>query len=257
MGKADERADEQAGKQSGGMTDRRESLKLALGAALIPFLAAGPVHAHGSLPENRISPPGNAMIYRRKLERTLPGGRHSFVVQRDFQVQFSPMPTGGFHVSGHQIAVEVSAPDNLAQLSDLERQRVERGIFPLDLGEDGRILDWPAPQPDQQVAQALDDVRQQFADHGEEIGTLLEALHSASSRLTAVLPDDLFAPAETAREERREIELPWGDHGEVVTRFEASRDPGTHLMRQARRTVTTRLGGEERRSREKWELFPA
>ena len=156
-----------------------------------------------------------------------------------------------------QVAVAVDAPDNLARYADLERQRVEDGIFPLHLDMAGRITNWPEHTSDQQVAAALDQVRHQFADNGQEVGTLIEALHSASSRMVAILPNDLFAPAQEAREDSRTIELPWGDTGEVTTRFEANRDEDTGLMRQAQRVVTTRLGSEQRENRESWEFFAA
>lgn len=239
-------------------TDRRESLKLALGAALLPLLSSRVLHARVTPAAGEsISPPDCAMIYRRRLERGLPGGTSRFVVTRDFEIHFAPAPEGGYVLSGRQVAVSVGAPDNLARYAELEGQRVERGIFPLQLDAAGRITNWPARTADEQVALALEEVRSQFVNSGQEVGILIEALHNATSRMLAILPHDLFAPGEETRVDSRAIALPWGDEGEVTTRFEASRDPQTRLMRQAQRIVTTSLGGEERRNREAWELFAA
>lgn len=104
---------------------------------------------------------------------------------------------------------------------------------------------------------ALQIVRESYVASGADLGGFIEALHGASAELVTRVPDDLFAPEERLREEHRAIELPWGDHGEVLTHFEAERDTQTGLMRRAHRVVTTRYGGEERRNRESWALFAA
>lgn len=240
-------------------TDRRESIKLAIGAALLPILAARPAVAQLAARPSpaTISPPAGTMIYRRTLERALRGGTESVVIQRDFAVQFDPAASGGFVVSGEQTAVIVHAPPSLAQLAAIEERRVESGLFPLQLDQCGRITGWSAPGPRDHLTEALQVVRDSYAASGADLGGLIEALHGASAELVTRVPDDLFAPEESLREEHRAIELPWGDHGEVLTQFEAERDPQTRLMRHAQRVVTTRYGGEERRNRESWALFAA
>ncbi len=241
-------------------TDRRESIRLAIGAALLPFLGARPLLAStetGRTPPG-ISPPPGLMIYRRKLERSLAGGRESVIVTRDFEVSFTRQADGGFLVYGKQRAASVDAPPQLAALAELETRRVESGLFPMELDPAGQITGWPAPAAsNEEIAAALATVSDRFSEGGMEVGVLIEALHGASANLVSTLPDDLFAPAEPVREESRTIELPWGDEGEVHTRFEAERDPETRLMRTARRLVTTRYGGEERQNCENWELFRA
>ncbi len=234
--------------------ERREALRLALGAALLPLFGSRPVLATPAT-QQLIAPPVGDMIYRRILQRDLPGGAQ-FRVTRDFAVRFEAFGRG-FQLTGQQILAHVEAPANLAQLAALEEQRVELGIFPLLLDSSGRIVDGSDDLPNQQIASALVEVRRRLGETGEEASTLVEALHMAGSQLTAELPHDLFAPAEGPREEHQQVTLPWGDVGEVATRFEAICDPQTRLMRSARREVVTRMGSDERRSGELWELFSA
>lgn len=240
-------------------TDRRESIKLAIGAALLPFLSARAVNAQvglgGALAE--ISPPACTMIYRRTLERALRGGRENLVIERDFEVRFVPLASGGFRLSGEQCRVSVQAPVNLAPLVAIEEQRVERGLFPMELDACGQITGWPPASRRDHISEALQVVRDRYVEEGVDVSALIEALHGASAELVSLLPNDLFAPEEPLREEHRAIDLPWGDQGEVLTRFEAERDPQTQLMRHAERVVVTRYGGEERRNRESWALFKA
>lgn len=236
-------------------TGRREALRLALGAALLPMLGARPALATPATDLPLFAPPSGAMTYRRTLVRELPGGAE-LRTTRDFAVQFAALGRG-FQVTGQQVRAQVEAPASLAQLAALEEQRVELGIFPLLLDHSGRIIDGSNDLPSDQIARALEQVRRTLGTDGEEAGMLVEALHAAGSQLTAELPLDLFAPEQAARQERQFVPLPWGETGEVETRFEAVSDPQTHLMRSARREVITRLGGDERRSGEQWALFPA
>lgn len=235
--------------------DRRAALRLVAGVALLPFLAHGHIaRANAGLPEpSAIAPPPSPMVYRRTLERSLPGGA-MFRVSRDFSVQFEEAGAG-FIVSGAQLSARVDAPANLADLAALEQQRVEAGIFPLLLNGSGQIINGQEPVQDADIARALSDISQRFGSEGAEVGALVAAVHQTGTRLTAQMPRDLFAPSESPREAREEISLPWGDRGEVLMVFEAARDPMTHLMRSARRDVVTRMGDDERRSCELWELF--
>jgi len=220
-------------------TDRRESVRLAIAAALLPFLAARPAATRAVTSDDAgaINPPAGPMVYRRRLERPLAGG--------------------GFLLSGRQSKVAVDVPPSLAQLATFEEQCVESGLFPIELDSRGQIAAWPAATRDVQLGRALDAVRRRFAKAGMDTGLLIEALHGASGELVATLPNDLFAPAEPVREELHQIELPWGDHGEVIVRFEAELDPQSRLMRHARRMVTTRYGGDERCNVESWTLAAA
>ncbi|MEO5705447.1 MAG: hypothetical protein ABIT10_13635 [Alteraurantiacibacter sp.] len=228
-------------------------MRSALGLALLPFLSSRMARAAtAEAVSGTIAPPSGDMIYRRTLQRQLPGGIQ-LATTRDFRVRFSTAGDG-YLVDGVQVSARVEAPANLASLARLEEQRVEKGVFPLALDHQGRIVDGPDPAMTEQVSLALAEVRQRFADGGE-VRELLDALSASSTQLTAYLPQDLFAPAEGAVEQRQTIELPWGQTGEVRVRFAASRDADTRLMRLATREVITTLEGEERRSSERWELF--
>lgn len=234
-------------------TGRRAVLRTAAGLALLPLLAprAAQAAAGGSV----IAPPTCDMIYRRTMVRTLPGGL-ALTATRDFRVRFSASEAG-FLIDGTQVASRVEAPTNLAALARLEEQRVEQGVFPLALDRSGQIVDGRAMPGDLNVTRALEEVRRRFDEHGAEVAQLLDALSASSASITAYLPLDLFAPHLDEHEQRQEITLPWGQTGEVLVRFAATRSPDTGLMRLATRDVVTTLEGEERRSAERWELFAA
>lgn len=237
---------------------RRAFLRSALGMALLPVLVPRNARAAGGQIANSgpIAPPMSDMIYRRTLQRQLPGGV-MLATTRDFRVRFTSADMGGYLVDGAQVSARVDAPANLATLARLEEQRVESGIFPLALDHQGLIVDGAEVPINHQLGMALEEVRQRFAADGGEVRELLDALDASSARLTAYLPQDLFAPAEGAVEQRETITLPWGQTGEVRVRFAATRSPDTRLMRLATREVVTMLEGQQRRSAERWELFQA
>lgn len=220
---------------------------------MLPLWAARPALANASAAVEPITPPPGRMIYRRSIERQMPGGP-ALAISRDFAVVFERLDSG-FRITGEQVAARVDWPAPLEHLAALERQRVETGIFPLLLDQAGHIVEGADNGPGEELARALADVRGMMAAAGEEAGALVEALHQSGTQLTAQLPRDLFAPLADERSAREEVILPWGDAGEIETRFTALRDPTSRLMRSARRQVTTRIGNDERRSGEQWELF--
>jgi len=236
--------------------DRRDVLRRALGCALLPLLAtrAGPVLATGG-ELAAIIPPTAPMIYRRMILRELPGGV-AVKATRDFAVRFAAADNG-FLLSGSQVRAEVQAPAALAAVARLEEQRVESGVFPLSLDRHGRIVDGRIRQPDAAVAQAMVALREHLVQSGPEGRELSATLPADGHLLTATLPTDLFAPHDGVVEQREVIALPWGASGEVQTRFTATRDPATRLMRLAMREVLTTLDGQQRRTLEQWELFTA
>ena len=240
-------------------TDRRELLRWGMGLAVLPILAGRRVQAMDLLAADAaqpIAPPTRSMIYRRSVLRDLPGGAR-LTVTRDFQVHFSPLATGGYQLDGQQTRAQVQAPAGLTALARLEEQRVEGGIFPLTLDRLGRIVDGEATRPDSNLAAALLAMRERLAQDGPEAQEMLAALPADGHLLSAEMPHDLFAPPLDQVEQQQTVPLPWGDAGNVRVRFTATRDPATRLMRQARREVVTTLAGDERRSAEQWELYPA
>ena len=107
---------------------RRHALHLAAGCALAPALA-GRSAAH-DVADVAFDPPPAPLLYTRRLVRELRGG-YRLAVTRSFSVRFSPLPAGGYELGGEQVAVEVVAPEKMAPFADLERGRVETGVFPL------------------------------------------------------------------------------------------------------------------------------
>ena len=245
---------------SGGASgaDRRTVLRLAAAGLLLPL--ASRVAAHPASPGARVSPPHGPMLYSRRLERALSGGA-SFVVGRSFEVRFAHA-ADGFRVEGHQVGVEVEAPEELAAFARIEREREERGLFPLLLDAHGRIADGAGTPVATRLDEAVREILAQLAarphtaaERAELVG-FVNAFHQSAGRLVTELPRDLFAPAAAPRSESREVALPGGDSGEVTVTFSAARDPATGLMRQALREVVTRLHGDRRRTLESWRLAP-
>lgn len=235
--------------------ERRALLRLAgLSAVLLPVLPAAALTA-------RFAPPAGPMRYTRRLERGLAGGA-SLVVSRSFAVRFVP-EADGFRVDGEQVAVAVDAPEPLAALAQLERERVESGLFPLELDAAGAIRGLVQPAPSAQLdaavreASAEIDRWQQTPAEREQLRAFVEAVHRSAGQLVTELPRDLFAPVDSPREETRAIALPGGDTGQVRMTFAATRDPATGLMREARREVVTDVAGDVRRTIESWTLAPA
>jgi hypothetical protein len=240
------------------VADRRAVLRLAAGALLLPW--ASVVAAHPASPSSGFAPPDGPMLYIRRLERALAGGAR-LVVARSFAVRFRHA-ADGFRVEGQQVGVEVEAPEQLAGFARIEREREERGLFPLSLDAAGLIADGTgvplATRLDAAVRETLATLEARPYDAAERAALVqfVNAFHQSAGQLVTELPRDLFAPAETPRSESRAVALPGGDSGEVVVTFSAARDPSTGLMRQALREVVTELHGDRRRTLESWHLGP-
>ena len=243
------------------MTPSRRTFLLAA-AAMLPALASPDALAHET--ENHgspeITPPPQPMIYTRRLVRNL-SGNAQIVVERRFAIRFTRSDTG-FVVEGEQIDVKVEMPDQLAWLGELERKRVEHGLFPLQLDPHGRILSGEFVRGGPEIEAALRGVEERVEqmpatpDEREALKGFVTAVHEAGTHIVSTLPTDLFAPSETDRRASREILLPHGTEGEVSTLFSAERDPTTGLMRSARREVVTAIEGDQRHTIETFSLVP-
>jgi len=238
--------------------DRRTWLRYAAAAALLPFASAAAGHPANRLA--RFSPPDAPMLYRRRLERPLADGAR-LVVSRSFAIHFRH-EADGFRVEGEQVGVEVEAPEALAAFARIEREREERGLFPLLLDADGAIAAAGgtalSTHLDATVREALAQLEAQPHAAAERAALVrfVTAFHQSAGRLTTELPHDLFAPRDASRSERRDVVLPGGESGEVVVTFSAASDPASGLMRRALREVVTELDGDRRRTLESWELAP-
>jgi ABC-type amino acid transport substrate-binding protein len=242
------------------LSDRRALLRLAMAAAFAPAFASRAV-AVGPASGGRFSPPAGPMTFTRRLERGL-GDGHTLTVDRSFAIRFAPR-IEGWSVSGEQVGVSVDFPRQLAALAALERQRRETNLFPLLLDGRGTIVGGPEARPAEQLDEAVATVMRLFGntahpvDAREEHETFVRAIHDASTRLTSLLPEQLFAPRGEPTRSERDLALPDGGEGTIEVSFTAAADPLTGLMRQARRDIVTTIAGDSRLTREKWTLAPA
>jgi hypothetical protein len=240
-------------------TDRRAVLRWAMAAALAPTLASR-AGAAGSAHDHVFAPPAGPMTFVRRLERALPDGNR-LVVGRSFAVRFVAGPAG-WTVSGEQVGVTVEAPPRIAALAELERQRVETGLFPFALDRSGLIVGGPDSRPAKELERAVAIVRRTIADAplaaGErrEAEAFVRAVHEAGAKMTSQFPNDLFAPRDEAVHATRELGLPGGEQGTIEISFTAVTDPATGLMREAKREVVTAIGRDRRVTREAWTLAP-
>lgn len=241
------------------LSDRRAVLRLAAGFALAPALAARAAAREGG--GAVFEPPMEPLRYTRRLVRELRGG-YRIAVARSFAVRFTPLPAGGYALDGEQVAVEVAAPERMAPFTELERRRIETGVFPLRLDGRGMIEHGPGLQPspslDEAVAEALRMIGASPAPAAEraEAEAFIHRLHQVGIGLAAHLPADLFAPASRDRAERRTIEVPGREAGSLDIVFAAEADPRTGLMTRARREIVTTIEGDRRTCEEDWTLGP-
>ena len=238
---------------------RRAVLRLAAGFALAPALAVrAAAHEGGGAV---FQPPGEPLRYTRRLVRELRGG-YRFAVTRSFAVRFAPLPAGGYAVDGEQVSVEVAAPERMAPFSELERRRIETGVFPLRLDRRGIIEHGPglqrSPVFEEAVAEALRMVAAPPVSPAEqaEAEAFIQRLHQAGVSLAAHLPADLFAPVGHSRTDHQTVEGPGRDMGELEVVFTAEADPHTGLMVRARRDIVTTIEGDRRACEEDWTLSP-
>jgi hypothetical protein len=240
--------------------DRRTILRWAVAAALAPMLAS---RAAASAPAGgaRINPPLGPMTFTRRLERGLAGGA-KLVVSRSFAVRFAKA-ADGWTLDGEQIDVAVEAPERIAPLAALERQRKETGLFPLTLDRSGMIVGEAEAARPRELDQAIAIVRGELArrnlsaDERQGYDAFIRAVHEAGAKMSSVLPGDLFAPRDTATHAARALTLPGGAAGTIEISFSATIDPPTGVMRQARRDIVTAIADDRRLTREDWTLAPA
>ena len=196
--------------------DRRRLLYLSM--AMLPALASRPAAAEvanelelagttgavtptgaAGTTGGPIAPPPQPMVYTRRIERTLVGNAR-IVVERKFAIRFTRLATG-FVVDGQQIAVSVEMPKELAALSEMERERVETGIFPLELDEEGHIRSGEGAGAAPEIDTALAYVSQTLAglDRTEDQRQPAQGLHrrgpSGGQQHRQQLADRPFRPA--------------------------------------------------------------
>lgn len=249
--------------------DRRGFLRGAAFAVLLPMVAGAARPARAQAVQGRdqggvqaapaFSPPGEPMIYTRRLERELAPGAN-YIVSRSFAIRFQPEGSG-YLVDGRQVDVEVDAPAQLEVFAEMERQRREQNLFPLTLTPAGMIAGTKEIEEVPQLDAAVDEVlaRIDLEVAVEDRATLTRfasAVHENAALLLSNLPRDLFVPEQRRHMESRSIDLPGGEEGVVTAIYTAEIAPGTGLMCEARREIVSEIGGVRRRTVESWTLQP-
>ena len=200
------------------------------------------------------------MVLSRTVIRELSGGEQ-VLVKRRFRVQF--LPDGeGFVLTGTPIDVSVEVPPILTQLGDLERQRSERGPFPIFL--DGQGVIHLAIQPTnaglltrkvgQEAANAMIGAAPMPAMRKREGVQLVGQL--ATDPRTSPWPTDLFAAKNGVRRQHRTVALSDGSQGEVDVLLKVARLLPCGIPASFERVITTQVAGTRRVSRELWTLEP-
>lgn len=237
-------------------------------AAMLPPLACPAWASDGTITgETSFTPPQTQQVLTRTLWRSLPDGKQ-IVVRRRYAVRFAAS-ADGYRLEGRQLDVTVEAPEPLAALAAIERQRIDDDMFPLRLDARGRIASamTPAKPGDASSGTAAAPVAAALA---LSRGMVRASTLPAASQNEAILqlermaamaggqwPADLFSPAGHDRRERLEIPLPNGGTGVVEIALHFVHGQSDQAPSTVERTITTRFEGVVRTSREEWLLGPA
>ncbi len=234
---------------------------LAGAAALLPVsMAAAVAEVATDVQLNRFAPPTAPLVLTRTLYRTLGDGK-MLIVTRRYAIRFTA-DGDGFRLDGEQIGAEVEAPAALAGLADIERKRIDKGLFPALLDQSGMIRqgDIAATDPamrQQVVTQANAVIAgADLAAPAKRDGVALVGQLAATPNNTA-WPVFLFNPGLRERIETRRVPLADGSEGQVEVRIRADGLFSGGLPHRVERIVTTRLAGTEKVSREVWTIAPA
>lgn len=237
------------------------ALFLAGMAAVLPVtVGAAFADAPSKAMPGRFTPPSGPMVLTRTLVRSLANGKE-LVVTRRYAIRFT-LEGDGYRLDGEQIAAEVEAPPILAGLADIERKRVNKGLFPARLDANGVIRSGGVSLADPAVrakataeAGRLIGAAPLTAEAKRERTTVLGQVSNTSG--TEAWPVFLFNPGPRDRVERRMLALPGGGEGEVEVRIRVLGLAPGGLPTTVERTVITRLSGTSRTSREIWTFTPA
>ena len=228
---------------------------LVLGAGLGCPLAAQ--ITSGSM----IELPQGPMILCRRIERPLSDGAIIVVVRR-WGISFSRSGRS-IMVEGRQMDADVTAPEKLAALARIEKDRNTDGMFPILLSSDGMIIGTGAAGDSGDLAKAVDTATALVnqSDNPPEakdaVLHYLAALRAAGSSVVETLPPDLFFPRGGDQRDLREISLPNGQLGEIELIRSVQLAPGKTWLNRLERRVVTRVVQSSQESHEIWTLHPA
>lgn len=221
---------------------------LGAGALATPVAAA---HADG------FTPPDQPMILSRMLRRPLPGGAE-VLTQRTYQIRFI-RSSDGYRIEGKLLKADIEVPARFEVLAQIERNRPDTGLFPMDLDHQGRLLPGKPRRTDDSTLAAAHLARSlipaRLSPHETHNAQAFIGTISATPVQTA-WPEDLFSPEPGKRSTVETLPMPDGKTGQVSMEIEASVDSRTGLLSQLTRRVTTDLDGSERVTIETWSLAP-
>jgi hypothetical protein len=230
-------------------------------AALLPVaMSAAMADAATSGTASIFTPPSTPLLLTRTLYRTLADGKQ-LVVTRRYAIRFSS-DQGGYRVDGELLGAEVEAPPMLSGLAELERKRTDHGLFPARLDAQGMIREGGAGTLDPQVRQqalaranaVIGDTAIPVEAKRERSGVLGQV---ATAQSPSAWPVFLFNPGERERVETRRVPLADGSEGQVEVRIRAQGLMPGGIAHMVERTITTRLAGTVRTSREVWTIDAA
>lgn len=229
---------------------RRNTLQAGLASLLLGSAPA--------LATRTIELPRGALVLRRRVQRNLSDGA-SIVVSREWLVEFQRRDDL-IVVDGRQTAVDVSAPDNLASLAAMERDRDDHSLFPIMLSTAGLIIGGGRKEPLDPMAAAISAARailQRTKDSMEVHRRNLAAIAAGGAALLDTIPRDLLYPEGGEQILRESIPLPDGTKGVFEQRYRATANPGGGWLDQAERLVATIVADTTSTSSENWDLKTA
>lgn len=220
--------------------------------AAISGITAQPISAADVPPA--FTPPANPVTLTRTLYRPLPDGKE-IVARRRYEIRVFA-DGEGFRLDGRLLDVGVDAPPQLAGLAELEKTRPEPDLFPILLNRHGLMLNREsAPIPPDQTNRIMARAQALITD------TLPSKAHVDATRALNAFgkalkaspwPQGLFNPGTAAETIKHEVKLPDGSLGQVTVTIRAAQSNPGHMPEWMERTITTRLAGTERSTREVW-----
>ncbi|MCB2079103.1 MAG: hypothetical protein R3E09_01525 [Novosphingobium sp.] len=207
-------------------------------------------------PAGLFQPPQSPMLLTRTLRRPLPDGKQ-VLTRRSYEVHIVP-ESNGFRIDGKLVDVVVEAPRKLQALADIERNRPDKGMFPMRLDANGMLLPGGDPQSGEAVKKAIALVSQELGAMKLAAFDMLQAQAFVSQfrqrQGLSQWPADLFRPVPGQHRETRTIPLPNGARGHVAVDTDATTQGPAGLLSSFTRTVTTDLEGDARVTYESWTL---
>ena len=227
------------------------SAALCAGVAALAVLPLGAVSGgtQASEASARFVPPAGEMVLARSLIRELSDGQR-IVVTRRYTIRFAAVPDG-YQIDGELIGVDVDAPPRLASLAELERRRVDPGLFPMHIDRAGILDDKaigafdPAVRSEARLrATGILGLQPSGAETSGLVGRI------ANGNGNSPWPADLFSARPGERSSERLVSLSDGRAGMVFVVLKVDALLPCGLPQRFERIVTTELAGSRMVSRE-------